>query len=109
MIGEQPAATAPIERPHEENPEKPAWEVVHPPPHPNAEVAAAGAATSGRAAWELDPGSRQEGEGRRRESIDVEDDEVHESLVQTVLSYAGLVVALIVILLGIVIMIGAKP
>ena len=68
---------------------------------------------SGKASWELDPGEQQRiddrHKGRARHGDDEEDDDVgEESLAQVLLSYAGLVAALLVILLGILFMIGAK-
>ena len=94
---------------------KPAWEIVQPEKQ-EAEEIHAGAdagAGSGKASWELDPREQQRiddrHKGRARHGDDEEDDDVgEESLAQVLLSYAGLVAALLVILLGILFMIGAK-
>jgi hypothetical protein len=94
---------------------KPAWEIVQP-EKPEAEgIAAAGAAgtSSGKASWELDPREQQRIDDRHKgrgwhEEEEEEDDLGEETLPQVLLSYAGLVAALLVILLGILFMIGAK-
>jgi len=95
---------------------KPSWEIVQP-DRADAETVGAGAAAdaaSGKASWELDPRERQgiddrhKGRGRQEEDEEEEDDAGQESLAQVLISYAGLVVALLVILLGILFMIGGR-
>jgi hypothetical protein len=94
---------------------KPAWEIVQP-QKPEAEdihAATEDAASSGKASWELDPREQQriddQYKGRGWHEDEEEDENVgEETLAQVLLSYAGLVVALLVILLGILFMIGAK-
>jgi hypothetical protein len=94
---------------------KPAWEIVQP-EKPQAEAvpaAAAAATTSTKASWELDPREQQRIDELYKKhgrigAVDEEDDSGEESLGQVLLSYAGLVLALLVILLGILFMIGGK-
>ncbi len=93
----------------------PAWEIVQPEKQDALDVqgAAAMSAGAGKASWELDPREQQriddrsKGRGRHGDE-DEEEDTGQESLAQVLLSYAGLVAALLVILLGIFIMIGGR-
>ncbi len=94
---------------------KPAWEIVQPEKAEAESIHAAGSAGGGsaKASWELDPREQQRiddrHKGRGRQEEDEEEDDLgEESLAQVLLSYAGLVAALLVILLGILFMIGAK-
>ena len=101
-------------------PGKPSWEIVEPAGHGEGvkrAAEAAGAASGARAAWELDASEQdrigdrlKRGGGRSRAEADENDGEElgGETLGQTLLSYAGLVAALLVILLGILFMIGAR-
>jgi hypothetical protein len=119
-----PIEQAPVEQPAVEIlPEPPApsgsqsaWEIVQP-EKPEAEglpAAAESGAGAGKASWELDPreqqriGDRRKGSSRFGEEEEEEEDLGTESLPQVLLSYAGLAVALLVILLGILFMIGAR-
>ena len=94
---------------------KPSWEIVQP-DKPEAEsihAAAESGAGAGKASWELDPRERQRIDDRHKGTSrfgeeDEEDDAGAETLPQVLLSYAGLVAALLVILLGILFMIGAR-
>ncbi|TMC13749.1 MAG: hypothetical protein E6J29_05605 [Chloroflexi bacterium] len=69
-------------------------------------------AAAGHASWELDPAAQERvGQAlkeRSRGGGDATEELEGESTLQTVLSYAGLVAALLVILLGILFMIGSK-
>ena len=94
---------------------KPAWEIVQPQKPEAEDIHAATEASAGpsKASWELDPREQQriddQHKGRGRPGEDEEDEFVgEETLPQVLLSYAGLVLALLVILLGILFMIGAK-
>jgi len=107
----EPTAALPEREQPAEEPSKPAWEIVEPAPKP--EAASAGIPSSaGRASWELDPEARAKVDDALKErsrSRGDEDEQLEgESLAQTLLSYAGLVAALLVILLGILFMIGSK-
>ena len=98
-------------------PGKPSWEIVEPAGHGEG-VKRAAEVAGGRATWELDS-SEQERIGDRlkrggdrdgrEESRGADEEELGgETLGQTLLSYAGLVAALLVILLGILFMVGAR-
>src|SRR5258708_26359651 len=94
---------------------KPAWEIVQPekPEAEDVHAAAETGASSSKASWELDPREQQriddQYRGRGRHGDEGDDENLgEETLPQVLLSYAGLVVALLVILLGILFMIGAK-
>jgi len=94
---------------------RPAWEIVQPEKQEaeNIPAAAGEGSGSGKAGWVLDPREQQRiddrHKGRGRFGDEEEDDVVgQESLAQVLLSYAGLVAALIVILLGILFMIGGR-
>ena len=94
---------------------KPAWEIVQPdkPEAESVHAAAGSSAGAGKASWELDPREQQRiddrHKGTSRFGEEEEDDDLgHETLPQVLLSYAGLVAALLVILLGILFMIGAR-
>jgi hypothetical protein len=113
-----PVESAPVEILPEPPPaagSKPAWEIVQPDKPEADAVHAAGpsGAGAGKASWELDPreqqriNERHKGTSRFGEEEE-EDDAGAESLPQVLLSYAGLVAALLVILLGILFMIGAR-
>jgi hypothetical protein len=110
---EQPAAAVLPEPPPTAG-SKPAWEIVQPEkPEESLHAGAVGAgAAAGQASWELDPGEQKRMEENRtgREPFGEDDDGGggRETLPQVLLSYAGLVAALLVILLGILFMIGAK-
>jgi hypothetical protein len=92
---------------------KPAWEIVQPEKQEAEDVHAEAAAASSKASWELDPREQQrvdaayKGRGRHADDEE-EDDSGEETIGQVLLSYAGLVLALAVILLGILFMIGGK-
>jgi hypothetical protein len=120
---EPPAYEAPAYEPPAEAPPAPpapapprsGWEVVQPAakePTPAAAPAPSPVAAS-RASWELSTTERQKvdlkhkGKKGKDDGLD-EEDEGKETLAQTVLSYAGLGMALLVVLLGIIFMIGAK-
>jgi hypothetical protein len=118
-----PAPPAPVEAPPVEVlPEppptagnaKPAWEIVQPQKPEAIHAGAEAGVSSGKASWELDPREQQrlddtlKGRGRREDEQEQEENLGEETLPQVLLSYAGLVVALLVILLGILFMIGAK-
>jgi hypothetical protein len=109
----QPTAALPDPAPPAETAAKPGWEIVEPAPKTEA-TSAGGApeAASGRASWELDPAAQarvDEALKERSRSRGDDDEQLEgEGLAQTVLSYAGLVAALLVILLGILFMIGSK-
>jgi outer membrane biosynthesis protein TonB len=114
-VEQAPVAPLPEPPPTAGDQTKPSWEIVQP-EKPEAEsihAAEAEGAAAGKASWELDPRERQriddrhKGRGRHEEEEE-EDDLGQESLAQVLLSYAGLVVALLVILLGILFMIGGR-
>jgi len=91
---------------------KAGWEIVEPAKR-DAMGAGTGAAASGsnRASWELDTAEREKVEARHRAaSGDQEGDEdvAEESPLANILGYAGLVAALLLVLIGILFMIGAK-
>ena len=100
---------------------KASWEIVEPAGHGESvkrAAEAAGAASGSRADWELDSSEQERagdrlkrgGGGNRSDDRGGDDDEAlgGETLGQTLLSYAGLVAALLVILLGILFMIGSR-
>ena len=95
---------------------RPAWEIVQPDKQAAEDVAAAGvgAGSSSQASWELDPREQQRVDEfykkhGRHEEVDEEDPEGgHETIGQVLLSYAGLIIALLVIFLGILFMIGGR-
>ena len=97
-------------------PGKPSWEIVQPEKQTatgHASGAAGAGAGAGRADWELGTAERRRIDDRHKDAHNRGDDEEEEddgteSLAQALLSYAGLVAALLVILLGILFMIGAK-
>jgi hypothetical protein len=105
------------------DPDKASWEIVQAPDEPASASAgpaaapAASATSTPKAGWELDTAerdridSRHKGGGMSRKADQDEDDEEgagKEPLAQVILSYLGLVAALLVTLLGILFMIGAK-
>jgi hypothetical protein len=113
-VEQAPAEVLPAPPPTAGDQTRPAWEIVQP-DKPEAEDvhAAAASAGSGKASWELAPGEqdriddRRKGRGRHGDEEE-EDDTGEESLAQVLLSYAGLVAALLVILFGIFLMIGGR-
>ena len=115
----EPATAEPVPVPPPATGEagKASWEIVQPTKEEAEEASAstpAAAATSGKAGWELDTAERQriderhKGKGKGRDAEDEEGDGEGETLAQKILSYAGLIAALLVILLGILFMIGSK-
>ena len=111
-----PAEVLPEPPPTAGDQTRPAWEIVQPDKPDADEVQAAdvGAGTSSQASWELDPREQQRVDefykkhGRHEEEDEEEDDGGHETLGQVLLSYAGLIIALLVIFLGILFMIGGR-
>jgi hypothetical protein len=85
---------------------------VEPAPKTEEGAPTAREAALGRASWELDPAAQAKVDEALKERSRVGDDDGEqlggESLAQTLLSYAGLVAALLVILLGILFMIGSR-
>ena len=112
-VEQAPAEVLPEPPPGDQT--KPSWEIVQP-EKPEAEgiPAAAGAGMApSKASWELDPREQQRMDELYKKhgrigGDEEEDDTGEESLGQVLLSYAGLVLALLVILLGILFMIGGK-
>jgi hypothetical protein len=112
---EQAPAEALPEPPPTAGNAKPAWEIVQPQKADAEDIQAKAdeGPGAGKASWELDPREQQRiddrHKGREWHGGEEEDDNLgEETLPQVLLSYAGLVVALLVILLGILFMIGAK-
>ena len=110
----EPVATEPMAGEAPAAPQKAGWEIVEPAPKDPVAAQREGMATrAGKAAWELDTTEREAIEMRHKKIKDklVDPDteaEVKESLAQTMLSYAGLVLALLVVLLGIIFMLGSR-
>jgi hypothetical protein len=85
------------------------WEIVEsvkPDQKPAAEVAAD--VDHGRATWELPATDSVDPKKGRREKQPTLPREIGESPLQVIMSYAGLVAALLVIMLGILFMVGAR-
>ncbi len=107
------ARTEPVAAEAPAAPKKAGWEIVEPAPKEPVLGQREGMATrAGKASWELDTTEREAIEMRHKKIKDklVDPDaeaEVKESLAQTALSYAGLVLALLVVLLGIIFMLGS--
>src|SRR5438105_2679244 len=110
----EPVATEPMAGEAPAAPQKAGWEIVEPALKDPVAAQREGMATrAGKAAWELDTTEREAIEMRHKKIKDklVDPDaeaEVKESLAQTMLSYAGLVLALLVVLLGIIFMLGSR-
>jgi hypothetical protein len=114
-VEQVPAEVLPAPPPTAGDQTRPAWEIVQPdkPEAEDVHTAGAGSAGPGKASWELAPGEQERiddrRKGRGRHDDDEEEDETgEESLAQVLLSYAGLVAALLVILFGIFLMIGGR-
>jgi hypothetical protein len=111
-----PAEVLPEPPPTAGDQTRPAWEIVQPDKQAAEDVAAAGvgAGSSSQASWELDPREQQRVDEfykkhGRHEEVDEEDPEGgQETIGQVLLSYAGLIIALLVIFLGILFMIGGR-
>jgi FtsZ-interacting cell division protein ZipA len=114
-IEQAPAEVLPAPPPTAGDQTRPAWEIVQPdkPEAEDVHAAGAGSAGPGKASWELAPGEQERIDDRRKGRGRHDDDEEEdgtgeESLAQVLLSYAGLVAALLVILFGIFLMIGGR-
>jgi len=94
---------------------KPSWEIVQPekPEAGGVPAAAAAGAISSKASWELDPREQARMDElykkHGRQDAEEEDEEGGaETVGKVLLGYAGLIIALLVILLGILFMIGGR-
>ncbi|HEY8813208.1 MAG TPA: hypothetical protein VIO86_12015, partial [Candidatus Dormibacteraeota bacterium] len=114
-VEEAPEEVLPEPPPSAGDKTKPSWEIVQPekPEAGGVPAAAAAGAISSKASWELDPREQARMDElykkHGRQDAEEEDEEGGaETVGQVLLSYAGLIIALLVILLGILFMIGGR-